>query len=436
MGGCWVDGVYQSCTVLHVDADGFFAGVEQALNPELRGRPVVTGAERGIIAASSYEAKACGIKRGLQLHEARALCPELVVLPSDYEAYSLYSQRMFAILRRFSPNVEEYSIDEAFADLRGCGRVLGVAQEEVAAQLREAVRGELGLTVSVGVSLTKTLSKLCSKFRKPDGQTVLRGEHVLLMLRRTAIEKVWGIGPASCAKLQRLGVRTAADFVALDGRRVLDLLHKPGYESWLELRGVRVFKVELEPKVRYESMMKGHTFAPPSRDRCFILAEAIKNCCAAMAKLRRHEHLARVVGLVLRYKDYTTRAAAAELPWFSSHDCEAVPVVRQLFDELYREGEVYRSTMVWLGGLVAERGRQLDMFEDSALRCSYGKLDSAVDWVNARYGQGSLKSGSLLELEDKPLHARDATPERYSVLQMGEGRRRLGIPRLSLGNPV
>src|SRR5450759_1273607 len=113
---------FEDCTLLHVDADGFFAAVEQALNPSLRGRPVVTGAERGIIAAASYEAKACGVSRGLQLHEAKRLCPDLVILPSDYESYSLYSQRMFEILRRFTPLVEEYSIDEAFADLSGCDR--------------------------------------------------------------------------------------------------------------------------------------------------------------------------------------------------------------------------------------------------------------------------------------------------------------------------
>ena len=226
-----MDTFYQDCTLLHVDADGFFAGVEQALNPVLRGRPVVTGAERGIIAAASYEAKALGIKRGLQLHEAKRLCPDLVILPSDYEAYSLYSQRMFSILRRFTPLVEEYSIDEAFADLKGCGDVLGCPPETVAERLRNAVSSEMGLTVSVGISLTKTLAKLCSKFRKPNGQTILRREHIPVMLRRTPIAKVWGVGPASAAKLQALGIATAYDFTVMDEAKVLRLLHKPGHET-------------------------------------------------------------------------------------------------------------------------------------------------------------------------------------------------------------
>ena len=109
--------------IVHFDGDAFFTSVEQALHPDLKGRPVVTGQERGIIACASYEAKALGIKRGVALHEARRMCPDLVVLPSDYETYSLFSKRMFDIARRYTPMVEEYSIDEGFADLTGLRRV-------------------------------------------------------------------------------------------------------------------------------------------------------------------------------------------------------------------------------------------------------------------------------------------------------------------------
>jgi len=283
-----MDSTYQDCTLLHVDADGFFAGVEQALTPALRGKPVVTGSERGIIAAASYEAQAQGIKRGLELHEVRQNCPGLVVLPSDYETYSLYSRHLYGILRRFTPCVEEYSIDEAFADLTGCGGVLGHPLESVAKQLRMAVSEEMGLTVSVGISLTKTLAKLCSKFRKPNGQTILRREHVPLMLKRTPIAKVWKLGSASAAKLQSHGISTACDFTRMDESLVLRLLHKPGHETWRELRGERVFALDMERKQTYDTMMKSHTFSPPNGDRRFVFAEALNNMTTAMAKLRRH----------------------------------------------------------------------------------------------------------------------------------------------------
>jgi DNA polymerase-4 len=110
--------------IIHVDGDAFFSSCEEAIQPDLRGKPVITSGERGIVACASYAAKALGIKRGVALHEAKRICPELVVLPSDYETYSLFSRRMFNIMRRFTPQMEEYSIDEAFADLTGMRRAL------------------------------------------------------------------------------------------------------------------------------------------------------------------------------------------------------------------------------------------------------------------------------------------------------------------------
>lgn len=432
-----MDAHFQDCTLLHVDADGFFASVEQALTPALRGRPVVTGAERGIIAAASYEAKARGIGRGLQLHEARKLCPELVVVPSDYEAYSLYSQRLFAILRRFTPLVEEYSIDEAFADLSGCGQILDRPLEAIAAEIRQATATELGLTVSVGISLTKTIAKLCSKFRKPNGQTIVRREHIPVLLQHTPIAKVWGIGPASAAKLQAQGIATAHDFTQLPEKDVLRLLHKPGHATWHELQGRRMLPLELNPKQRYDSMMKGHTFSPPSDDRRIVFAEAIQNMGAVLAKLRRHQHLAREIGLCLRQKDYTSQAASAAFPHPTCHDCEAVPMVRALFETLFQSGQRYRSTMIWLGGLIPEHGRQLDMFDDTPLRQSYGKLDEAVDGLNNRYGQNVVTQAATMGRMLKPAHSRDTAPVRHGALLPGEsGNRRLGIPRLTLGNAV
>lgn len=429
-----MDPLYRDCTVLHVDADGFFAAVEQALDPALRGKPVVTGAERGIIAAASYEAKALGVKRGLQLHEAQRLCPGLVILPSDYESYSLYSKRLFAILRRFTPLVEEYSIDEAFADLAGCGRVLDRPLETLAAELRQAASSELGLTVSVGVSLTKTLAKLCSKFRKPDGQTVLRREHVPLLLGRTPIDKVWGVGPASAEKLRRRGVATALDFTRLDEAEVLRLLHKPGHETWHELRGNRRFAFAFDAKARYDSMMKGHTFSPPSGDPRLVFAEAQRNLSRALAKLRRHAHLAREMGLCLRLADFDHRAASARFPAATDHDCEAIPRLRSLFDALFDPRACYRATMVWLSGLLPQHPRQLDFFEDTPQRRQYERLDAAVDRLSARYGQGTVAPASSLDLSLKPVHARDAAPERHAALMPGEtAQRRLALPRFSLG---
>jgi DNA polymerase-4/DNA polymerase V len=169
--------------ILHLDADAFFASCEQAVHPELRGKPVVAGRERGIVAAASYEAKARGVKTGMSLMDVKKVCPEAIIVPSDYETYSLYSLRMFEILRRFSPDVEEYSIDEAFVDLTGLRRSFHGPYGMIAKKMQETIEKELGITVSAGVSLSKVLAKIGSKYNKPHGLTIMPGRDIHIYLR-------------------------------------------------------------------------------------------------------------------------------------------------------------------------------------------------------------------------------------------------------------
>lgn len=195
--------------ILHLDADAFFASCEQAIHPELRGKPVITGKERGIVAAASYEAKARGVKTGLSLPDAKKVCPEAIIVPSDYETYSLFSVRMFEILRRFSPDVEEYSIDEAFVDLTGLRRSFHGPYGMIARKMQETVEKELGINVSAGVSLTKVLAKIASKHGKPHGLTVIAGRDIHSYLNKLPVGKVWGIGPNTAAFLGKFGITTA-----------------------------------------------------------------------------------------------------------------------------------------------------------------------------------------------------------------------------------
>src|SRR4051812_29555681 len=134
--------------ILHIDGDCFFASVEVSKDPRLRGKPVITGKERGIVSACTYDVKRRGVKRGMRLDEARKICPDAIVLPSDYETYSLFSQRMYDIVRRYTPMVEEYSIDECFADLSGMRRVNRMTYENTALAIKEALQVELGITFS------------------------------------------------------------------------------------------------------------------------------------------------------------------------------------------------------------------------------------------------------------------------------------------------
>lgn len=290
--------------ILHMDADAFFASCEQAVHPELRGKPVVTGKERGIVAAVSYEAKARGIKRGIRLSDVKRLCPDAVIVPSDYETYSLFSVRMFGILRRFSPDVEEYSIDEAFVDLSGLRRSFHGPYGMIARNMQETIEKELGITVSVGVSLSKVLAKIGSKHDKPHGLTLIPGREIHIYLEKLPVEKVWGIGPNTAAFLGKFGIKTALDFASKDESFIEKYLSKPYREVWHELNGRSVYPVTTESKSGYQSISKAKTFIPPSSDETFIFAQLSKNLENTCIKARRYKLSATRLIVFLRTREF------------------------------------------------------------------------------------------------------------------------------------
>lgn len=420
--------------ILHLDGDAFFASVEQAMVPALKGRPIVTGLERGIIACPSYEAKALGIRRGMPLFEARRLCPALVVVPSDYETYSLYSRRMFNIMRRFSPIVEEYSIDEGFMDLTGLRRLYHTSYEEIALRIKAAVQQELGITVSVGLAPTKSLAKLCSKFRKPDGFTPLEGRLIHRFLPGISLDKVWGFGPNTVQLLAKQGLRTAHDFVARPEPWAGRLLGKPGREIWNELRGTAVHPVNPDPAKPQASILKSKTFTPPSRDRALVLAQLVRNVELAFAKARRHRLRPARIGVALRRQDYGNDGVEATLDRPSAATLEVLPLIHALFDQVYREGTDYRATLIWLGGLEDDGQEQLELFEDRPRIEALQRVSEAMDAVNARYGRTMVTTAATLPLGAKPAMPRDLEPARRTAEALpGETRRRrLAIPRMTV----
>ena len=419
--------------IIHLDGDAFFASIEQAVHPELKGRPVVTGKERGIIACASYEAKALGVKRGVSLWDARRMCRELVVLSSDYETYSLYSKRMFDIMRRFTPMVEEYSIDEGFADLSGLRRVFHTSYEDIARQLQETIRSELDITVSVGLSLSKSLAKLASKFRKPRGFTAVAGHHIHLFLERIPLEKVWGFGPNTTSLLKKHGLKTALDFVLRPEKWAEHLMGKVGKEMWNELRGCPVHAVMTEEKSTYYTVSKTKTFSAPSRNGEFVYAKLVRNLESAFIKLRRHKLRARVLGMALRHQDFSEEAAEAVLSRPTSSTQEAVPLLREMFGQVFKPGTEYRATMVVLGKLEADREEQFELFEDRVRIEQMSRAARVIDEVNRRYGKHALSLGPALYLSEMQKTERDDAPRRKKDLLVGETKRqRLNIPKLGI----
>lgn len=420
--------------ILHFDGDAFFTSVEQAVHPALKGRPVVTGKERGIIACASYEAKALGISRGLALHEARRQCPGLVVLPSDYETYSLYSRRMFDIARRYTPMVEEYSIDEGFADLTGLRRVFRTSYEEMARRIQADIQAELDITVSIGLSLSKSLAKLASKYRKPRGFTALPGgEAIHEFLRETPLEKVWGFGPNTVQLLAKQGLANADDFIRRPEAWAERLLGKVGRELWGELRGDSIYRVATDSKPPSCTISKCKTFTAVSSDPEFIWAKLVRNVESALIKARRHHLMAEGVAVMLRRSDYRQAGLETRLTRPTSASHELLPVVRLLFEGLFRQGAGYRSTMVVLWRLVPETSLQYELFEDPVRAHRLEQLNLAIDRINARYGKHTMSLGTGLFLGRHERTDRDEQPLRKSALLPGEtARRRLKTPRLFL----
>ena len=263
--------------IIHIDADAFFASCEQARDPSLKGRVVVTGKERGIASAVSYEGKTLGIKRGMTIQEIRRICPEVVHLPSDYETYSLYSARMFSIVRDHTNWVEEYSIDECFAELTGLRRSRRQSYPQMAAAIKRDLDLKLGMTFSIGLAPSKVVAKIGSKWKKPSGLTVISGRHLAEYLSQLPIGDVWGIGKQTAAYLSQYTIQTALDFAERNEGWVNHHLTKPHIEIWRELRGESVLDLELEPKSDYKSISKTKTFTPASNDRAFVFGQLSKN---------------------------------------------------------------------------------------------------------------------------------------------------------------
>jgi len=434
--------------ILHIDADAFFASCEQAIHPEYRGKPVITGKERGIVAAASYEAKACGVKRGVRLWDVKKLCPDAIIVPSDYETYSLFSKRMFAIMRRFTPNVEEYSIDEGFLDITGFQRPYHMSYRRIAAKIKETIESELGITVSVGMSLSKVLAKVASKWKKPAGFTAIPGHDIHKYLAKYPIENVWGIGPRTAAYSQALGMRTALDFTRKNEEFIKKHYTKPHYEIWQELNGEQVYSLTLADKTDYASISKTKTFTPPSSDRAVVLAQLMKNMENACIKARRHNLVAKGIVAFLKTQDFQTRGLEAKFNRPTAFPSDMVKIVKELFNKMFgglkaarvdgvgytgAPTPLYRATGIILTDLQPDENVQLSLFEPSVRVDKMKNIYRVVDRLAEKFGKHTVYTGTAALAQTTPQHLYDRgdIPQRKLTRLKGETRRKhLPIPLL------
>jgi DNA polymerase-4 len=398
--------VFVSSTILHADADSFFASVEQRDDPRLRGRPVVVGG--GIVLAASYEAKAFGITAPMAERRARRLCPQLVVVRPRMSAYSEASTAMFAVFEDHTPLVEGLSIDEAFLDVRGLERLAGTPVE-IARRLRRDVRERVGITVTVGVAGTKFLAKVASGVAKPDGLLVVPRGGELEFLHPLPVERLWGVGPVTAEKLHRLGIRTVRQVAELDestlvaifGRGVGRQLHALAHNR--DPRPVRRGR-------RRGSVGSQRAFRPRSPDD--VDAALVGLVDRVTRRLRAAGRVGRTVVLRLRFEDFTrvTRSHTLERP--TAQTQLVLLTARALLATALPLVERKGLTLVGVAvanlenGPPVQLGLPYDPYAD-------GELDAAVDAVRDRFGSKAVLRAVLLGREqgvEMPLLA-DEEPE-------------------------
>ncbi len=416
--------------ILHIDADAFFASVAQAIHPKYKGKPLVTGAERGIIAAASYEAKALGIKRGVTLQKAKQIYPQLIVLPTDYETCSLFSKRMFDIIRQFTPLVEEYSIDEAFADITGLRRVYHCSYEQIAQKIKHKIDTNLGITVSVGLSLTKSLAKICSDFRKPSGLTAVKGKHIHILLKLTKLQDIWGIGTNTAKLLQKNNINNALEYAQANPKLIKKLIGKLGIQMHEELNGKIVYNINPEEKSNYQTISKFKTFSPATNDKKKVKSFLLRNLESACIKARRHKLAGSRIHIILRTQNYQHYTMGIKINRISANTLELTPIVSQAFNELFQPDQ-YRATGIILTHLETAANFQLSIFDNALKIEKMEKSSQAIDSINHKYGKHSIHVATSLNANQQHQNTRNQIPVRKKLLMQGENnRQRLAYPMM------
>lgn len=380
--------------IVHVDMNAFFASIEQRDFPELRGRPIgVTNGEAGTtLITCSYEARAYGVETGMRLGEARRRCPDLVQRAARPQVYTVVSTRLMRALRGITPDVEVFSVDEAFLDVTHCQRLHG-PPEEIARRVRARVRAASeGLPCSIGVAATKACAKLASALHKPDGFTVVPPWETRAFLDAVPMEQLCGIGPRVAAFLARHGARTCGDVARLPLAVLARRYGVRGKSLWLACQGreVEPLIVETAPP---QSIGHGKVLPPRTAGRRTLEIYLRHMCEKVAARLRRHGLQTGRLHVVLRYRPPRTGVAEAyTMPYGTPDGRRFFDCARRLLAGRWRGEEVTHVQVT------ATRLRTLDgqlallVPGEERLR----RRLAAIDRINARYGEFTLAPATLL----------------------------------------
>jgi len=384
--------VANEATILHADADSFYASVEQRDDPALRGRPVIVGG--GVVLAASYEAKAYGIRTPMGETPARRLCPQAIVVRPRMEAYSEASTAMFAVFHDTTPLVEGLSIDEAFLDVGGLRRISGTPTE-IAVNMRAQVLERVGIRVTVGVARTKFLAKVASRVAKPDGLLVVPPDGELAWLHALPVELLWGVGPVTSRKLRERRITTVAGVARLDEATLTAIL---GQASGRHLHALAHNRDPRRVEVGRRRRSIGTQRAlgrrrPRSPETLDVDLIALVDRLAR--RLRNAHRVSRTVTLRLRFDDLSRATRSHTLPEATADTVTLLHAGRALLAIAMPEIERRGITLIGItfGNLFSDDAVQLALPFDGATST---KLDTTLDRLHDRFGSSAVTRGVLL----------------------------------------
>ncbi len=385
-------------TILHADVDAFFASVEQRDDPRLRGRPVIVGP--GVVMAASYEARAFGVRGAMSGRQARRLCPQAVVVPPRMSAYVEASKAMFEVFEQTTPLVEGLSIDEAFLDVRGLQRISG-SPTEIAVRLRRQVRERVGLPITVGVAVTKFLAKVASGVAKPDGLLVVPPGGELAFLHPLPVERLWGVGPVTAAKLHDRGFMTVGQVAELPEEALVSMLGRASGRHLHALAHNRDPR-RVRTRGRRRSMGSQHALGrrrpkPPAELDAILITLVDR----LGRRLRGARRVCRTIVLRLRFDDFSRATRSHTLYEATAQTQTILATARELLAAAMPTIEERGVTLlgVALSNLEEDTAVQLALPLD---RRPASALDATLDEVRERFGSGAITRAVLLGREERP----------------------------------
>jgi len=377
-------------TILHADLDAFFASVEQRDDPRLRGCPVIVGG--GVVLAASYEAKAFGVRTAMGGAQARRLCPDAIVVPPRMSAYSDASKAVFEVFEDTTPLVEGLSIDEAFLDVRGMRRLAG-APTEIAVRLRQRVLEDIGLPITVGIARTKFLAKVASAVAKPDGLLVVPPGGELAFLHPLPVERLWGVGRVTAAKLHGRGLSTVGQVARLDEAALIAML---GRASGRHLHALAHNRDPRPVQTGRRRRSIGSQRALGRRPTAIaeIDASVIAIVDRVARRLRAGRRVCRTVVLRLRFDDFSRATRSFTMPRLTSQSEVILATARALLGDALPLIESRGLTLVGISLTNLERADRIQLTLTDDWRPD--ALDAALDEVHDRFGSAAVVRAVLI----------------------------------------